>query len=259
MRVFLTGATGFVGGNLARGLSGEHELTVLPRASDLRHSIDLALLPAHADVVIHAAGVMGMAATDVNVIGTRHVIDAARAMNAARLVLLSTGGVYGPSDQPLTEEAELAPQNEYAASKLAAEEIARAAGIRLQVLRLFFPYGPGQRNERLIPRLIDHVRRGAPVTNAARLNPIYIDDLVEWTRRLLEVEHELTLNIAGAEIVSVREIVEIIGRVLEVTPNVLDESGPSWIGNNSRVAELTGYMPRVSLEEGLRRTIATIA
>ena len=81
-----------------------------------------------------------------------------------QFVLASSGSVYEPFGGHLREEAALAPGSFLGATKLASEFLARpyGAAFTLSVLRLFFPYGPNQR-DRLIPDLIGRVRSGRPI------------------------------------------------------------------------------------------------
>ena len=230
MKVFLTGSTGFVGSHL--------------------------LHLENPDVFIHAAGAID-ANFDFNVRGTAEAIERARAMGAKRFIYLSTGGMYRPSDEPLTEESPVEPKSEYAKSKWEGEQLVLRSGLRAQILRLFFPYGPGQRAQRFIPRLIDRIRRGEPITAGPRMNPIYIDDLVEFIRRILPIDEDFVLNLAGPQIVSIREIAEEIGRLVGVAPNIAstNESAESWIGDVAHAARITGYASRITMKEGLTRLL----
>jgi nucleoside-diphosphate-sugar epimerase len=280
VRIFLTGATGFVGQHLIRAFESEHELFVTSRRPTGRANEIVAdllelqqrKLPENIDVVIHAAAFIGGAGADpnevsrTNIDGTIHVARAAAEMKAKRFVLLSTGGVYGPAESPRTEESAVAPLGDYAVSKWSSEMAARALQdqMRVQILRLFFPYGPGQREDRLVPRLIRRIRNGEPITaangNGPQLNPIYIDDLIESMRRLMTIDQDLVVNLAGTETVTVRNIAEEIGRIVGTTPNIVSmpETPASWVADITRAIELTGYTPRVSLAEGLRRTSETM-
>lgn len=277
MKIFLTGATGFVGGHLARALGDEHEIHVLSRratgrpnetVADLREVLDPRRLPATVDVVIHAASFIGPDGdpelfASTNSIGTIHAASAAVEMRAKRFVYLSTGGVYESSAAPLTETSPIAPLGHYAVSKWTGElaALTMQSRMRVQILRLFFPYGQGQGESRLVPRLADRIRKGEPVSAAGGegplLNPIYIDDLVESVRRLLMLDEDLVVNLAGPETVSIRGLAEEIGRIVGKPPVVMatPETPVSWVAEIAHAVRLTGYTPRVTVGEGLRRSI----
>jgi UDP-glucose 4-epimerase len=118
------------------------------------------------------------------------------------------------------------------ATKLIAEQILSYYANPLEVvsLRLFAPYGPNQ-VDRLIPRLIDSVRTGQPITlsrgGEPRLNPIYIDDLVDIMAQAIDGAGLGTVNVAGPTSVSIRDIAEIAGQALGRTPTFVERNdGP---------------------------------
>ncbi len=187
MKILLTGAVGFLGQELVRQLSPRHELFCLVRRkpnipavggvhwieTDLSTGLDRSLLPAQADAIIHLAQSNGYrnfpdGAPDVFAVNIRLVqqlCEYGLAAGISRMVLASTGTVYEPFVGPMSEDSALRPTGYYGVSKLAAELISEAYCSKFAVanLRVFFLYGPGQRNM-LIARLIESVRSGAKVT-----------------------------------------------------------------------------------------------
>ena len=97
----------------------------------------------------------------VNVAMTMFLLEWAAQARVKQFCLVSSGAVYEPFASPLKEDAALAPIGFLGASKLASEIIAKpfSSIFTLNTLRLFFPYGPGQR-DRLIPELVRRVRSG---------------------------------------------------------------------------------------------------
>ncbi len=175
MRVFITGATGFLGGALARVLAAEGaEVHALVRpASDHRRALEalpitwregdvtvaesLSGLFNGAEWVIHAAGRLGQPGVSaqvfqrINVDGTRNVMAAALATESRPRVLhLSSTGILGPTGpDEAAENAPYAPTNVYERSKAAAEAVAlafAAKGLHVVVARPGFIYGPGDRH-----------------------------------------------------------------------------------------------------------------
>lgn len=101
------------------------------------------------------------------------------------------------------------------------------------LLRLFFIYGKGQRRSMLIPRLIDNVRNRVPikltVNGGIQINPILVCDVVKLLELLITSSGSYTFNVAGPEVLSLKEILEIIAQETGVEP-ILDISDA--VGNN---------------------------
>jgi UDP-glucose 4-epimerase len=185
VRVFLTGASGFVGSHLLRLLVAEgHEVAILLRPESrpwriadvlgraFRIDGDLADVAAAREavrafgpeVVIHAAwaGVGPSArddpAQDDNVRSTRALASLAREAGARALIGLGSQAEYGPRHGATREDAPTRPTTRYGAAKLAAcaeaGEVCREAGLRFAWLRLFSSYGPMDDPALMIPGLI---------------------------------------------------------------------------------------------------------
>jgi UDP-glucose 4-epimerase len=283
MRVVIAGGSGFLSRHLTARLAISHEVTVISRKPapaesgnvsyrqlDFMSPWDTRVLPPQADAVFHLAASYGAFPAQarelfqVNTASVQQLLDYALIAGAKQFVLASSGGIYGPHDEPCRETDTPRPEGFYAAGKYAAELIAReyAGRLKVSILRFYFPYGPGQ-TERLIPSLAATMRRGDPVKvnvgGKPRLTPIYIDDAVEALCRALESDATGSVNVAGGEAVSIRELAEIVGRLCGVTPKFQDTGQKSgdWMGDTTRMKELLGSWPMISLEAGLARTFAT--
>lgn len=285
-RVLLTGATGFIGGRLLSRLRERHEVHALRRAGtqategvtwiehDLAQPLDAAALPKRIDAVVHLAqsrlyrefpeGAADVFA--VNVASTHALLDYAREAEANTFVLASTGGIYDYSYERLVETAPVKPINFYLSSKYAAELLAAnyQQFFRTVVMRFFFVYGPEQRGM-LIPRLLDQVRHGAPVEiegeRGLRINPIYVDDAVRVFEPALELDRSDVFNIAGDEIVSLDELVQLMATVAGVEPRVVHVASAQagdLVGDNERMRSVLGVTPETSLRDGLAATVAAL-
>jgi nucleoside-diphosphate-sugar epimerase len=283
MRVVLTGGSGFVGAALApRLLSAGHELFCVCRPGfstafgesvtwDSSSPNDLSGFPKTADAVVHLAQSRSyrLFPADsqemfaVNVAMAMALLNWSAQAGVKRFCLVSSGALYEPFSGLLKEHSAVAPLGFLGASKLASETLARPFSnlFSLNVLRLFFPYGPGQRN-RLIPELIRRIREGIPVQLAAndegvRLTPTFIDDVVEVI--LASVAHAWTdtLNVASPELVSIRRIATVVGRHLDIEPRFEAVSTPAV----DIVPDLTLLKSRfpinrfAQLEDGVRKMI----
>ncbi|HET7487408.1 MAG TPA: NAD-dependent epimerase/dehydratase family protein [Acidimicrobiales bacterium] len=169
--VVVTGASGFIGSRLGQRLTGAgvawRGLDLVPgpgvAPADIRQPLDAAAF-AGADLVYHLAALAGVAPSfrdpegyhRTNAVGTTHVLEAARAAGVRRVVVTSSSSVYGECETPATEDRALSPLSPYAEAKTRAEDIARAfsADLEVVVVRPFTVFGPGQRPDMLIARLI---------------------------------------------------------------------------------------------------------
>lgn len=284
MTCLVTGATGFVGRALLPRLAEREEVVALCRhdpepdatdhvrwlRQDLARPLDESALPQPVNAVIHLAqsqryrefpdGAVDM--IEVNVASTVRLLDYCHRAGSASFVLASTGAIYAPGRGPVSEADMPRPGNFYGASKLAAEQVAAPYGalLRVQIVRPFFVYGPGQQANRFIPGLLARVRAGLPVTLAGhdgiRLNPVYIDDAVEVLLGALELEDSETLNMAGPAVYSIREIAEMIGAELGANPSFdATEPADDLVASIDRLTEKLGS-PTVAMPEGLARTVA---
>ena len=182
MRIALTGADGFTGRHFieAAQRAGHH---VIELRSDLTDGVGVAAetLSLEADALVHLAAISFVgyqndrAFYDVNLFGTLNLLDAlAKARRPLKRVLISSSAnVYGNSPRsPIAETEPPAPVNHYAMSKVAMELMAQARfpELPLVIARPFNYTGPGQANEFVIPKLVDHFRRRAQKVTLGNLH-----------------------------------------------------------------------------------------
>jgi len=285
MRILLTGSTGFVGSALsARLMADGHELFCVCRpgtsaafgtklAWDGTKAIDPDMFPKAVDMVIHAAQSRSYRQFPadsremfaVNVGMTMLLLEWAARSSVKQFCLLSSGAVYEPFSEALREDIPLAPNGFLGASKLASEILAKpfSSLFALNVLRLFFPYGPGQ-HDRLIPELIRRVRSGKAVQLAGnvdgiRLAPTFIGNIVDVILASAASSWTGTLNVATPETLSIRQIANVIGAQLGIEPKfeIVDAPAANIVPDLSRLASRYELKRFASFEEGLRKTIAS--
>lgn len=297
--VLVTGGAGFIGRHLTTALVARGRrvrvlddlstgrLAGLPRPAEVVEGdvVDPAAVAATMDgvaCVVHLAARRAVPrsfvdpeGTDrVNRVGTGVVLDAARRAGVRRVVSASSSSVYGDAvETPTPETASPEPLSPYAASKLAGEQLCRQAtrdGLDTVCLRYFNVYGPGQRADdpyaMLIPRALDALRRGEPITvhgdGRQRRDFTYVTDAVAATLAALDAAGPLgarPVNVAGGRSWSVLEVVRLLGHAVGVPPVVVHTAARAGDPRRTR-ADLTrarsllGYRPEVALEAGLRLT-----
>lgn len=246
MKLFLTGATGYIGHKLAlaaarqgyavtalvRNLSS-HNLPVHPAIQFCRGDVTdyTSVLQAMkgCDAVLHAAALTQLWHKDasqfyrINVMGTRNVLEAAHLLGIEKLVFTSSCAVLGPSkDRPVTEEdPRFTPfENDYEISKHCAEELVREyAGRGLHAVIVAPPrvYGPGPNTRgnplhRLIQNTLKRKLAFLPAAKGVVGNYAFIDDVVRGHFDALERGESGEKYILGGENISYQQFFETIGR-----------------------------------------------
>ncbi|MGZ4863890.1 MAG: NAD-dependent epimerase/dehydratase family protein [Halobacteriota archaeon] len=290
-KVFITGATGFLGSHLVNCLTKRGAaISVLVRGQpdriarhglcvvqgDLSHPISIN----DASTVFHLAAVshVGRALEnprqtfETNTAGTLTVLEAIRqSPSAEKLVFVSSAHVYGtPLYIPIDEGHPVRAREPYAASKLAAEAFvsaySSAYGIPIAIARLFNTYGPRQHPDFVIPSII----RSALAQDALTLGNLtpsrdftYVEDIVEALLRLAETGDGIYNVASGAEInieTLVARVAEILGKTLTISSQRTQRRSAAveierMCADISRIKAL-GWEPRVNLIDGLKNTIA---
>jgi nucleoside-diphosphate-sugar epimerase len=246
LRVLVTGATGFTGGHLVRGLTARgDDVQVLARPSsngdgltgvrrfdgDLRDPAAVERAVAGVDVVYHIAAIYRQAGLRteeyraVNAAAVRTVIEAAASAGARRVVHCSTVGVHGDvQDPPADENAPLKPGDVYQQTKLEGEHVARQAaadtGVEVVIARPTGIYGPGDR--RLLKLFRGVARRRFAILGSGDIlyHLTYIDDLIEGFRLCGTVTAAAgrTYILAGPEVTTLKDLVRIVADEAGVAP-----------------------------------------
>ena len=300
MNFLITGAAGFLGSSLANHLAREgHQVRGLddlstgdPQAlapdvhftrGDVSDRPKLWTLLQEVDVVYHLAARVSVPESvlyprdynSVNVGGTVALMEAMRDVGVRRVVLASSGAVYGDlADQPLKETTIPAPRSPYAVSKLSAEYYVRTIGglwgIETVSLRIFNAYGPGQHLPASHPPVVPHflkqaLRGGSLVVHGdggQTRDYVFVDDVVSAMVAAATAPNinGLTINVGSGKETSIRELVKVVqevtGNESELLYNSNTSSGVSRLcADLSLAKEKLSYRPSIKLEDGLRLTI----
>jgi dTDP-glucose 4,6-dehydratase len=212
-----------------------------------------------------------------NVVGTLNVLQAARDEGVSRVVHTSTSEVYGTARQvPIDESHPLQAQSPYAASKVAADKLVESFwlsfGLPAVTVRPFNTFGPRQSARAVIPAIIAQCLRGS-VVRLGSLHPTrdlnYVADTVEGFLRAATAPQAVggTFNLGSGQEISIgdlaRRIAGLMGRKIEIQTDESrvrpKASEVERLLADSRLArEILGWRSGVTLDEGLRQTIAWV-
>jgi UDP-glucuronate 4-epimerase len=231
------------------------------------------------DVVFHQSGQPGVRASwkgfsdylTHNVSVTERLLTAALGSGIDRFVYASSSSVYGDAARhPTPEDALPRPVSPYGVTKLAAEHLCgvfAVRGVPTVSLRYFTVYGPRQRPDMALQRLIEAslTGRSFPMYGDGRQlrDLTYVDDVVEAN---LAAWHSVTpagtvVNIAGGTVTDLRGLIgiveEVTGRPVRVEPHS-EQPGDvrSTSGSTALAGELLGWRPKVTLLEGITEQVA---
>jgi dTDP-glucose 4,6-dehydratase len=210
-----------------------------------------------------------------NVCGTLNVLQAARELGTQRVLHTSTSEVYGTARYvPIDEQHPLQGQSPYSASKIGADKMAEAFhcsfGVPVVTVRPFNTFGPRQSARAVIPTIIAQCLAGKKSISLGNLSPTrdmnYVTNTVDGFVAAARAEQALgqTINLGSGREISIGDLARLI---IQLTGNELAiESEEQRIrpeksevnrllGDNSLARRLLGWTPKITLEEGLLRTI----
>ncbi|MEY3237050.1 MAG: hypothetical protein RI883_1151 [Bacteroidota bacterium] len=298
MKILITGGAGFIGSNLAKRLVNDgHSVVVfdsLLRGNKLDKTTyskvefikgdtrDLeAVISAskNCDLIFHLAAVLGVdivadnpvETMDVEVIGTRNVVEAAFINNVKKIMYASTSGIYGHSaiESALTEEVLVDPRTSYAMAKRY-NEIYLAShhqekGLNVTSLRFFNVYGGNQDTRMVVPLFFEQAMEGENITVFGSGNQTrdftYIEDTVEACVRLMDINGCHIINIANEAEWTITELSKQIKEITNSKSDIIYLEAPKKrydyeverrVGSSEKLMSLTNYKPTTSLPEGLK-------
>jgi GDP-4-dehydro-6-deoxy-D-mannose reductase len=289
VRIWITGAAGFVGRRLSAALTAAgHTVIGVDRDVEITEAAAVAqsLAAARADAIVHLAALSSSAgalrapevAARVNYCGTRAVLEAARRhAPAARVLLVTSGEVYGnggAGTAPFRESDPLAPLTPYARSKACADLLgAHYADRGLDVVRVrpFNHTGPGQSPDFVAPAFARQVAAVAAGRGEARLavgnlasvrDFLDADDVIDAYQRLLDRRAPAgAYNVASGVGYRIGELLDMLIAIAGIRCEIVVDPArvrptDSAVGDAGRLRAATGWEPRIPLRETLSRLLA---
>lgn len=301
MRALVTGGAGFIGSNIVRLLveDGNHARVLDNLSSGYRRNLDpfpavefiegdvrdasLALRAMHdVEVVFHLAASVGntrsiehpIEDSEINVIGTLRILEAARQARVRKVVFSSSAGIFGElKSLPIREDHPVEPDSPYGASKLAAEKLclayARLYDLEAICLRYFNVYGVNQRYDaygNVIPIFAHRLLHGMPLI-------IFGDG--EQTRDFVNVRDVAranllasqvrgisgAFNIASGQAITINQLTRLLRDASGIEPAVEHASPRKGdvrrsLADTSAARVKLGYHPTVGMLEGLTEYMA---
>lgn len=306
MKVFITGAEGFIGSHLVEELVfREHDVTALVNYNSFGYQGWLDTIPEETlkrvnvvmgdikdsafvnnvmeghERVAHLAALIAIPYSFVaplsylttNALGTLNVLEACRLNNIDRLIHTSTSEVYGTAQYvPIDESHPLVGQSPYAASKIAADQMAysywSSFSLPVVTIRPFNTYGPRQSQRAFIPSIIVQLLSGSPELRVGNLDPTRDFTLVSDTARgfatALESDGGLgeTFNMGSGFEVSMGGVVDMLSDICGLRPSIAvdrarvrpetAEVERLW-SDSSKMKEVFGWEPGLAGLDGLNR------
>ncbi|MBN1269160.1 MAG: SDR family NAD(P)-dependent oxidoreductase [Kiritimatiellae bacterium] len=251
-------------------------------AGDISDQDSVRQAVANTEVVFHLAALIAIpysyhvpaSYVRTNVLGTLNVLQAVRESGVRRMIHTSTSEVYGTARRvPIDEEHALQGQSPYSASKIGADKMVEAFhasfGVPAVIVRPFNTFGPRQSARAVIPTIITQCLANGRA-RLGNLGPTrdfnYVDNTVDGFVLAAEKDEAVgrTINLGSGREISVRDLARLIGDLagspihLETDQQRVrpEKSEVERLLSDNRLArEVLGWTPRVTLEEGLKRTI----
>ncbi|MGH3680142.1 MAG: NAD-dependent epimerase/dehydratase family protein, partial [Natronosporangium sp.] len=303
-RVMVTGAAGFIGSHVVDALLKRGNTVVaVDRRSQYADPVaamnltdvaahpaltavtadlataDVAKLLIGCDTVVHLAAVTGVRTSwggrfpeyvKANLLGTQRVAEACWAAGVRRLVVASSSSVYGARSAPSRETDSTWPVSPYGVTKLAAEQLCLAYAVRADnptsvvVLRYFTVYGPRQRADMALGRVLASALTGVPFPlygdGQQRREFTYVSDAVAATIAATDapVPGAVVVNVGGGTTASMRDVIDLAGQVTgRPVPIAATRSQPgdalTTAADLSQARHLLDYRPKVELRDGIQQ------
>ncbi|MEM3184791.1 MAG: NAD-dependent epimerase/dehydratase family protein [Candidatus Hadarchaeales archaeon] len=306
MKVLVTGGAGFIGSHLVEGLlSRGYEVVVLDDFSsgkisnlpvnigedklriirgDVRNRLDVRRAMGGVFGVIHTAAIVSVpfsvenpeVSWDVNVEGTRNVLEEAAVEGVEKFVFISSCAVYGESPNlSIPESKPPSPLSPYAKTKLEGERLCinfSKGGLPVVILRYFNVYGPRQppgEYAGVMVKFAEKIKAGEPPViygdGKQTRDFIFVSDVVRATLMAFDkMPKGEIINIGSGKAITINELCRIFLKLsgkenlkpIHAPPRPMDIRH-SW-ADISKASELLGFKPEIEIEDGVRRFLREV-
>ncbi len=306
-RIMVTGGSGLIGLEVSRQLAEQgHEVHLFDLGEQIQRVKDaipgkvrifygsildptsLRAAMAKCDTVIHLAALLGVKRSEteklhcieININGTKNVLDCAIQHRLKKIVFASSSEVYGePLENPISEQAITQGKTVYAVTKMAGEELCKAYAqiypIDYTILRYFNCYGPYQVAQFVIMKFINNVMKGKPPVIYGDGKQVrsytYVSDTARATiiAALSDKANNEILNVGnGDHPVSLNELARLVIKIGGKEGLLKPEYHKDFVDcdrgrereiferfcNTGKINSLLGWRADISIEEGIKRT-----
>jgi NAD dependent epimerase/dehydratase len=306
MKILITGAGGFVGSHLTEQLvkSGHHVKILVHYDSsnswgwidrlNIKNDIEISFgdvrdfdsvyaAMKNVNTIFHLAALVGipysysspLAYIKTNIEGTYNVLQSAKLLNTENIVITSTSETYGSAQYiPIDEKHPLVGQSPYAATKIAADNLAisyfRSFNLPIKIVRPFNIYGPRQSARAIIPTIITQLLNNMEVINLGNLDSTrdftYVLDTVNAFIEISKNSHlngEI-INVGSGSEISISNLYHLIIKLLNKKAQISidnerlrpkDSEVNRLFCNNQKIKNLTNWELKFNIELGLKETI----
>tara|TARA_B100000945_G_scaffold131913_1_gene105322 strand:+ start:223 stop:1215 length:993 start_codon:yes stop_codon:yes gene_type:complete len=312
MKVFVTGADGFIGSHLVEmlidkgyevtalclynsfgskgwldNISGEKIKNININLGDVRDPSSFRDSMKGSDVVFHLASLIAIpysyvapfSYVETNINGTLNVLQVARDLNIPRIIHTSTSETYGTAQfVPITEAHPSSSQSPYAATKVAADQMAlsfwKSFSMPITILRPFNTYGPRQSNRAVIPQIITQIANKKNFIKLGSLSPTRdFNFVLDTCEAFISVANSSStigevINSASNFEISIGETATLISKIMNSEIDIIVENERirpensevnRLFGCNKKLMKMTNWKPKYGgldgFTKGLRSTI----
>ena len=235
------------------------------------------------DLVIHLAAALGVVnvekdpvqTLDINLGGTKNVLEACKANNIKKIIFSSSSEVYGePAKIPIKENDPITPITTYGISKLASEEYiksySKSYGIQYTIFRLFNVYGAMQNTQWVLPEFVDKAISDKQISvhnDGSQVRAFcYVSDVADAFQSVLETANGEIINVGNSSNpISIKELAKKIISLTNSQSKIkfvpFEESNRNRaeimkrIPDINKAKKILNYSPKITLDEGIEKVV----